>query len=59
MASTGEPLRPSTQTGRVLTEQPTPVDDYPLPQTAYTTAQAATSDLNFYDRSYFSLPDRK
>ncbi|RJO74789.1 hypothetical protein D5S18_15185 [Nocardia panacis] len=37
---------------------PAPLDEYPIHQTPLTMARVATSDRNFYDRSYFNAHDR-
>ncbi|MFI5952643.1 hypothetical protein [Cryptosporangium sp. NPDC051539] len=38
--------------------KPTPLDEYPIHQAPLPIARAATSDRNFYDRSYFNAHDR-
>jgi hypothetical protein len=37
---------------------PTPLDEYPVHQTPLPMARVASSDRNFYDRSYFNVHDR-
>ncbi len=37
---------------------PAPLDEYPIHQTPLTMARVASSDRNFYDRSYFNAHDR-
>ena len=38
--------------------QPVPFDEYPIHQTPHSLRYVATSDRNFYDRSYFNAHDR-
>lgn len=47
-----ESVRPTPPGG------PGPLDEFPIHQTALTMARVATSDRNFYDRSYFNAHDR-
>src|SRR6266568_7208197 len=37
---------------------PVPLDEYPIHQTPLSLARVASSDRNFYDRSYFNAHDR-
>ena len=37
---------------------PIPADEFPLHQAPYSLAHAASSDRNFYDRSYWNAHDR-
>ena len=41
-----------------LRRVPTPLDEYPVHQTALPMDRVATSDRNFYDRCYFNAHDR-
>ncbi|KAA8888547.1 hypothetical protein F3087_16240 [Nocardia colli] len=43
---------------RTLGVAPAPLDEYPIHQTPLSLARVATSDRNFYDRSYFNAHDR-
>src|SRR5690348_5424861 len=37
---------------------PSPLDEYPIHQTPLSMSQVASSDRNFYDRSYFNAHNR-
>ncbi len=41
-----------------MAELPAPLDEYPIHQTTSSLRHVATSDRNFYDRSYFNAHDR-
>ncbi|MGW0053509.1 hypothetical protein ACWDXV_04445 [Nocardia nova] len=44
--------------GHPAQQAPVPLDEYPVHQTPLSLARAATTDRNFYDRSYFNAHDR-
>ncbi|NEW39290.1 hypothetical protein GV793_10245 [Nocardia cyriacigeorgica] len=44
--------------GRVPGSSPAPLDEFPIHQTPLSLARVASSDRNFYDRSYFNAHDR-
>ncbi|MEU4840125.1 hypothetical protein [Nocardia testacea] len=48
----------SETTGHTPATAPGPLDEYPIHQTPLPIARAATSDRNFYDRSYFNAHNR-